>query len=886
VLAATPTTTGEPTVPGRAVGSSAVPRWTLWTFGSFLAAALGRLLVPSGTPNELLYLLVVTGAATLAWCAVLGGSRAGAWTATGVTLSALGDWVWQLLAWAGEPTDVSVADIAYLLSYLAVGMGLRRVLARTVEGSRVDRLVDTAAVFLFVVYLEYVVVLQDSIDDQALTSLSRVVMAAYPVLDAWLVALVVRLFFARASFRPEAALVAGGALAWFLADMGYLFAAGASTVLDTGWTIGSLALAGSLWVTGAGRPAPEVGTRTALPVSRAQLTVTLAPLAIPGVVAVVARLDDSAVDPVPGFVVTVTMLVLAFLRAHRLSRQQAELRAAVELRARRSTALAVDAADALVVVDRTGRHLRGAGLPEVSAAWSGVGAADPVGRQEVLDRAALHPGQPQVVELAGAHGTWVEVRVVDRTAHPDLGGLVVTMQDVTERRRVQDELAHQAFHDVLTGAANRALFDDRITHALGRSARTGVDPTLLSMDLDGFKNVNDTLGHPAGDTLLRLVAQRLAAHVRPADTVARLGGDEFAVLLEGLTPDGDGDHLAVAERLLAELSMPYEVAGRTVRVGVSIGLVTATPDGHPTPTTLLRDADAALYAAKAAGKGRVLVFEPQMRADLLLRTRLTADLPGALAAGQLRVVYQPVVDLGTGQLEGFEALLRWRHPVLGDVAPATFVPIAEETGHIGTIGAWVLHQACTAAAAWHTGAGPAPTIAVNLSVRQLRSQDVVDHVATALADSGLPAHALCLELTETALVQDPEQAARTLHALRDLGVRLAVDDFGTGYSSMAHLRQFPIDVLKIDRSFVNGIGPDGPAPAVVRGLLELARVMGLDVVAEGVESVHQREQLQAQGCGSAQGWLFSAAVERHVADQQVADARTAPLVTGAAGAPA
>ncbi|SDF93992.1 putative bifunctional diguanylate cyclase/phosphodiesterase [Klenkia brasiliensis] len=870
-------------MPERRAWTTAVPRPTRWAFGLLLVAAVVRLLVPAGTTSELLYLLVVTGAAVLAWGAVLGGSRAGAWTAAGVTLSALGDWVWQVLTWRGAPTDVSVADIAYLLSYVAVGMGLRRVLARTVEGSRVDRLVDTAAVFLFVLHLEYVVVLQHSIGAAGLPSLDRVVMAGYPVLDAWLVALVARLFFARSSLRVEAGLVATGASAWFLADMGYLFAAGDSTVLDTGWTIGSLALAGSLWAAGAGRSGPDPSPRVALPVSRAQLAVTLAPLAVPGVVAVVGRLDGSAVDPLPGVAVTLTMLVLAFLRADRLSHQQAELRQALELRARRSSALAVDAADALVVVDRDGAPLRGPGLPDASPTWSGVGRTDPAGRQAVLDRALLHPGHPEVVELPGALGTWVEVRVVDRTADPDLAGLVVTMQDVTERRRVQDELAHQAFHDVLTGAANRALFDDRITHALARSARTGVDPTLLSMDLDGFKNVNDTLGHPAGDALLQLVAERLTAHVRPGDTVARLGGDEFAVLLDGQAPDTGGDHLAVAERLLARLSLPYEVAGRTVRVGVSIGLVTATPDGECTPTTLLRDADAALYAAKAAGKGRVLVFEPRMRADLLLRTRLTADLPGALAAGQLRVVYQPVVDLGTGQLEGFEALLRWQHPVLGDVAPTTFVPIAEETGHIEAIGAWVLREACTAAAAWWAGTGPGPGIAVNLSVRQLRSDDVVTQVAGALADSGLPPHALCLELTETALVLDTDQATRTLHALRDLGVRLAVDDFGTGYSSMAHLRHFPVDVLKIDRSFISGMDPDGPPSTVVRGLLELARVMGLDVVAEGVESAHQREQLQAQGCSSAQGWLFSAAVERDVADQQVAAAR---IAAGAAGAQA
>ncbi|MEI4272606.1 EAL domain-containing protein [Klenkia sp. LSe6-5] len=736
--------------------------------------ALGRLLLPESLLSDVAYGVVALAASAAAWWAVAAGWRAGTWVASAATLAALGDVLWQLLVWGGMPPGaVSPADALYLTAYLAGGVGVRRLLARASRASRLDRLVDTAAVFLVVVYLEWVLVLGDAVADDRTSVTTRLVLAAYPVLDAWLLALVVRLWFVRSAVRAEARWIALAAVAWFVSDLDYLVGRDLASVLDVGWSVGSLALAASSWAALAARPdgTPTAATAPTHLVTRTQLAVALLPLAAPGVVQLVATTRGQQVDPLPGLLVTGAVLLLAFLRGARQLELQAELR---------------------------------------------------------------------------------------------------------------DALQTRAFHDVLTGLPNRALFDDRVAHALARSTRSGGAPVVLSLDLDGFKAVNDTLGHPAGDQLLRQVAARLLARVRPADTVARLGGDEFAVLLEPHRDDDPGQPVALAERLVEALGHPYELDGRTVRVGVSIGLVRAERDGSSTSAALLRDVDTALYRAKDAGKGRVAVFEPTMRSELLLHTRLVDDLPAARAAGQLRVVYQPVVDLDDGGLQGFEALLRWAHPDLGTVLPSVFVPVAEETGDIVAIGRWVLREACTAAAGWRRQpAGAGLTVSVNLSVRQLQDPALVDDVAAVLAATGLSAGALCLELTETALVVDAEHAALVLRGLRGLGVRIAVDDFGTGYSSMSHLRRFPVDVLKIDRSFVAALGADRSAAPVVDGLLELARVMHLDVVAEGVESADQRDHLLAEGCRSAQGWLFSPALERSDADRRVA-ARGAddPLAAG------
>jgi diguanylate cyclase (GGDEF)-like protein len=451
---------------------------------------------------------------------------------------------------------------------------------------------------------------------------------------------------------------------------------------------------------------------------------------------------------------------------------------------------------------------------------------------------------------------WFGGRAVSLLDDPDVRGIVVSVHDITRRKAAEQELAHQAFHDELTGLANRTLFLDRTEQALRRAGRSGAAPTVLCLDLDGFKDVNDSLGHLAGDELLRVVAARLQGVVRSADTVARLGGDEFAVLVDG-TSGGLAEASALAERVLAVLGEPIDLGGQRVGISASVGIVAAEPES--TPLSLLRDGDIAMYRAKTSGRGRWVVFAPDMRAAALERIELERELGGALAAGQLRLVYQPVVDLADDSVVGFEALLRWDHPELGVVGPDRFIPIAEESGLIVPIGSWVLTEATRTVARWQQAhpRRPALSMAVNVSARQLASDSLVEHVREALADSGIAPSSLVLEVTETALVTDPRAVAEQLARLRALGVRLALDDFGTGYSSLTYLRQFAVDILKIDRSFVGTMTEVGDDAAILHGLLELGRRLQLEVVAEGVELDVQRDLLRAEHCGLAQGYLFA-----------------------------
>ena len=466
----------------------------------------------------------------------------------------------------------------------------------------------------------------------------------------------------------------------------------------------------------------------------------------------------------------------------------------------------------------------------------------------------------QIVEYRMRHrdGTSRHVEShVSNFLHDDtIRAIVLNTRDVTQRKQFEEQLAFQAFHDSLTGLANRALFRDRVEHLLRRHARTHRGAAVLFLDLDAFKNVNDSLGHDAGDELLRLVSTRLSGVIRAEDTIARLGGDEFAVLLE--EPDNPLDEAhAVAERMMQALSAPFRLAGRDIVVGASIGIAMA--DADQDGTTLLRNADIAMYRAKAAGKGRAVLYHPAMQIAVQERLRLEADLARALDDHQFHLVYQPVIELDNGSIRGFEALLRWHHPELGALAPDQFIPIAEHNGLIVPIGAWVLREATRTAARWlnEFNVDPPLTMAVNVSARQLASHDLVETVRAALESSGLPGSALVLEMTETVLVENHEQAARRLHELHDLGVRLAIDDFGTGYSSLSYLRNFPIDILKIDRSFVNTISDRGQLPVLVRGLLDLGHTLDLELVAEGIELEHQLEHLRDENCQLGQGFFFA-----------------------------
>jgi diguanylate cyclase (GGDEF)-like protein len=413
-----------------------------------------------------------------------------------------------------------------------------------------------------------------------------------------------------------------------------------------------------------------------------------------------------------------------------------------------------------------------------------------------------------------------------------------------------------------------------------------LDPAVIYIDLDLFKRVNDGFGHEAGDELLRAIATRLRSVVGSGNTIARLGGDEFAVLVEE-TADVRVEAEAIAERALEVLRAPMSVGGHEVTVSASLGIAHA--DAESTASSLLRDADLAMYQAKAGGRARWVLYEAAMRASVIERLQIEDDLARVVVNDELRLVYQPVVDLATNLVVGFEALVRWQHPSLGTVMPDRFIPIAEANGMIIPIGQWVLRHACRTAARW-LALDPGLTMSVNLSTRQLSSPELLDHVEDALRGARLDPTRLILEMTETALVEDPAQATIKLRQLRTLGVRLAIDDFGTGYSSLSYLRQFPVDILKLDRSFVETITDRDGVPPIVRGLLDLGRTLQLEIVAEGIETRVQLDLLRAERCQLGQGYLFAKPLPADEAElilsalpprapQEVPEERTPSLVT-------
>lgn len=480
-----------------------------------------------------------------------------------------------------------------------------------------------------------------------------------------------------------------------------------------------------------------------------------------------------------------------------------------------------------------------------------------------------------------------ELIALNQLADPHVRGIVMTCHDMTEHRAIERELTDLAINDRLTGLPNRTLLLDRLGQAMVRAERRHTVVATLMVDLDNFKVINDSLGHQTGDELLILVAERVAACLRSEDTLARMGGDEMAILMEGAVDEASV--IAVAARLIEALSAPFFVRGQSLYTTASIGIALSGPVVDQ-PASLLRNADLAMYQAKARGKARWALFDPGLNDAMHERLELETELRGALENGDpehgtLWVAYQPVVDTQTGIIREMEALTRWEHPKRGLISPARFIPIAEETGLIVQIGRWVLEQACQQAVRWQAARthGDPIIMGVNLSGRQLQAPGLVEMVAEVLAATGLPGTSLKLELTESVVMESTATTIEMLTRLKALGVRLAIDDFGTGYSSLAYLKRFPVDVLKIDRSFVAGLGRDPYDTAIVQGVIAMAQGLDMTVTAEGVETAEQVACLKRLGCDLAQGYYYAQPLAPAYLDAMIAGGR--PLDAGAPAEP-
>jgi len=548
---------------------------------------------------------------------------------------------------------------------------------------------------------------------------------------------------------------------------------------------------------------------------------------------------------------------------------------AEDLHRRRSEArfrsLVAHSSDLIAVLDRTGTVVyQSPSIEEVLGYTADevmntrfdllVRPTDRARLMQVVEGSDARVGGSGMVEcsLRSRAGEWLqfEIRHTNLLNDEHVQGIVLNCRDISERKLFEDQLAHQAFHDPVTGLANRALFADRVQHALARATREHSTVGVIFIDLDDFKTINDSLGHASGDAVLQEVSHRMRGAVRPTDTVARFGGDEFAVLVEEV--ERSQEAVDVAERVLEALNAPIDTGHKELFVGASVGLCLTNGDLIDA-ADLLRNADVAMYMAKRERKGSYRVFEPDMHREVVERLEMRADLQRAVDTGQLEVHYQPVIRLSGSTVYGFEALLRWHHPTRGTIAPTQFIPLAEDTGLIVPIGRWTLNQACQQTAQLHAAypMDPPLTISVNLSVKQLQSDTIVSDVHEALRSSGLPASALVLEITESVMMADMDLAIARLNALKGLGIKLAMDDFGTGYSSLSYLSRLPVDILKMDRSFLaSGDAVSGLPAAIVA----LGESLDLEVVAEGIEQATQASLLRDLGCDLGQGFLFAHAM--------------------------
>lgn len=804
-----------------------------------------------------------------------------AWIAVvvAVTLFMLGDIIYSA---RGDDPIVSAADVFYVPGYVllvAAAAGFHRAL---VPWRDRGSLIESAMVAVAATFAAWLFIIEPNLATPGTSIAARWLVAIYPALSVVALFLLVRTTLAAGMQWPIVALSSGIVL-WATADGAYagLQQVGALETdilpaIEAGWLAFYLLAAIAITHAATFDHRRAVAPRGAIGPVRL-LAAGLALVAAPTLyaAAIVAGLEPR----IGGFLLaTLALIPLVLWRGATLQAQIDTSRTQLEHRETYYRSIATHASDVFMVTDLDGiiKDASGAAetlLDQPPEALVGMRLNDVVDPADHPTVTSLIDG---VLELGASSRTaeirvrsdgrdhWVSLRCTNLADDPAVGGIVANLHDIDARKQTEAALEHQALHDGLTGLANRTLLHDRVAHAMARRSRTGQDVALVVVGLDGFKAINDGVGPNAGDQLLATIARRLTTAVRPDDTVSRIGGDQFAILLES---DDDLEQQAAefGERARQVIAEPTTIGGIPIVMTASVGVTVASKDGGSSADDLQRDADTAMYAAKAAGRDQTMRYRTTMQQASLNRVQMAADLRNAVSRDQLVLHYQSIHRLSDAAPVGIEALVRWRHPTRGLLLPWRFVPIAEQAGTIIEVGAWVLEDACRHAAQWFEQAdnGASMTIAVNLSPRQLRDQDLAARIERILDTTGLAAEQLVLELTETALVTQPDVAIQRLREIKDLGVRLAIDDFGVGYASLNYLRQFPADILKIDRSYIGAIRQAGEVPALVRGLLDLGRTLELEVIAEGVETEIQRQALQAEGCQYGQGYLFAKAVPGH-----------------------
>ncbi|MGA2925148.1 MAG: EAL domain-containing protein [Solirubrobacteraceae bacterium] len=875
---------------GRVAGPSAASRrFALAVIGAGAASALFFLWLAlklggaqaTTAVDDLGELAAALAAAPACWLAARreSGRIAGGWRLLGASaLSwAIGEaiWSWYEVVIGRDVPFPSPADAGFLLS-VPLALAAMSVFFTAPLGltSRLRAGVDALIVATATLLISWMTVLGPAYGGRTGDLLAQAISLAYPLGDVVIVsAVVIVAGRSRAIQRVPLAWIGAAMLALAVSDSAFAYLTqagsyGTSQLIDTGWVVGYLTLALAALKPQDNSRRPRRHERTMLPY-----------LPVLGALAILAVRTLQGTNPlsqlgrwnalaVALFVVVRQMLTLrenqsltddleskVALRTLELRHSEGRLRAVLQ---NVSDVIGVVSTDGTIAylspstADVLGHHsdeLVGANL---LALVHPDDRADAAAFCADLGRGGARRAE---LRLRGGDGRWRHTETIAGEAVDDLGGgrVVVTIRDVSDRRELERQLAHQAFHDPLTDLANRSLFTDRASHELQRTHRSGRQLAVLCIDLDGFKSVNDSLGHACGDELLKAVASRLRATMRTGDTVARLGADEFAVLIEDCE---EAVAVGAAERLQQALSAPLTLAGERLTLSASVGIAIGGPRTESV-AELLRSADIALYRAKAAGDGSHKVFRTEMRAAVVRRANLQSDLRAALGRDELLVHYQPIVELSGGRLAGFEALARWHHPSHGPVSPLEFIPVAEDTGLIVPIGQWVLEQATARLRSWDELGGCDLKINVNVSGRQLTTARFASSVGEILERSRLDPGRLTLELTESVLLKNADETVARLQQLKELGVRLAIDDFGTGFSSLAYLQRFPVDALKIDKSFIDNVLTNDRAGELARSVIALGATLELDTVAEGIEHQSQAAHLRLAGCRLGQGFLFS-----------------------------